>query len=271
MKERKLIVNSNCYHGYSVEEAIAGTKKAGFKHIELTATKGWTEHIFPSFAFSRLLAISHLLERSNIDVPAISGHCNLMDSERLSDFRENISLGAFFGANIIVSSVGEAHLKDKEKTGDDLLVKNLESLIPLLDRYSMRLVLETHGEHGSAKRIKEITDRLPKEYFGICYDSANVIFYGDVKADEDLLSSIDSISYIHIKDKAGERTEWNFPALGEGYVNFPLLLSDLDEANNTSPLSLEIEFTAKGAKDLKEVDDAVKTSAEYLKGLGYKL
>ena len=49
MKKRIIAVNSNCYHGYPIEDAIAGIKAAGFKYIELTATKGWTEHVFRTF------------------------------------------------------------------------------------------------------------------------------------------------------------------------------------------------------------------------------
>ena len=45
--KRIIAVNSNCYHGYTIEEAVAGIRKAGFRYIELTATKGWTEHVFP--------------------------------------------------------------------------------------------------------------------------------------------------------------------------------------------------------------------------------
>jgi sugar phosphate isomerase/epimerase len=47
-------VNSNCYHGFSIEEAIDGIQAAGFHYIELTATKGWTEHVFPTMSFSFL-------------------------------------------------------------------------------------------------------------------------------------------------------------------------------------------------------------------------
>ena len=57
MKERIIAVNSNCYHGYSIEEAIAGIKAAGFRYIELTATKGWTEHVFPD---QPLVAVSSI-------------------------------------------------------------------------------------------------------------------------------------------------------------------------------------------------------------------
>ena len=42
---RIIAVNSNCYHGYSIEQAIDGITAAGFRYIELTATKGWTEHV----------------------------------------------------------------------------------------------------------------------------------------------------------------------------------------------------------------------------------
>ena len=41
MKERIIAVNSNCYHGYPIEEAIVGIRAAGFRYIELTATKGF--------------------------------------------------------------------------------------------------------------------------------------------------------------------------------------------------------------------------------------
>ena len=51
---RIIAVNSNCYHGYSIEQAIDGIAAAGFRYIELTATKGWTEHVFPDQSFERL-------------------------------------------------------------------------------------------------------------------------------------------------------------------------------------------------------------------------
>ena len=35
MTDRIIAVNSNCYHGYSIEEAIAGIRAAGFHYIEL--------------------------------------------------------------------------------------------------------------------------------------------------------------------------------------------------------------------------------------------
>lgn len=269
--QRTVIVNSNCHHGFSIEEAVEGLVKAGFHNIELTATKGWTEHVFPTMSFSRLLEIKRMLEDAGVKVCAMSGHTNLMDSRRIADFADNIELAHFFSAPIIVTSVGEAHLKDRASSGDEIVAKHIASLLPLLEKYGMSLVIETHGEHGTASRIRKITDLVGSPLVGVCYDTANAIFYGDVKGCEDVEANADVIRYIHIKDKAGERTEWNFPALGEGYVDFPALLSALDERGNKAPLSIEIEFTAAGPSSLAEVDEALVKSAAYLKKLGYML
>lgn len=271
MLPRTIAVNSNCYHGYSIEEAVHGIVAAGFHAIELTATKGWTEHVFPDMSLSRLLRTRRLLEEAGLAVVAMSGHVNLMDEERIADFVDNIELAHLLSAPVIVSSVGEAHLKDRTSAGDDLVASNIRSFLPLLEKYDMHLVLETHGEHGTATRLASIVDLVSSPRVGICYDTANAIFYGDVKGVEDVEANAGMIDYVHIKDKAGERTEWNFPALGDGYVDFPSILSALDRAGNHSPLSIEIEFTSSGAKDLAEVDAAVRRSGEYLRHLGYVL
>lgn len=271
MKDRMILVNSNCYHGFDVFSAIKGIHDAGFHHIELTATKGWTEHVFPSFSFSELLKVKECLKKYNLDVPSFSGHCNLMDNERLPDFIENIHLASFFGAKTIVSSIGEAHLKDKAKLCNEELKKNLLSLLPVLKEEDITLVLETHGEHGRAREIAKITRPLNTERIKVCYDTANAIFYGDVEGTEDVEEAVDEIKYLHIKDKAGGRHEWNFPSLGDGYVDFPSILKVLDDNDNNSPLSIEIEFTQAGPSSLEEVNENVKKSGEYLKSLGYKL
>src|SRR5205823_2137750 len=37
--------HTNSYHTYSHDEALAGIAGAGFKHVELSAVPGWTEHV----------------------------------------------------------------------------------------------------------------------------------------------------------------------------------------------------------------------------------
>ena len=76
---------------------------------------------------------------------------------------------------------------------------------------------------------------------------------------------------MHLKDKAGQQKEWNFPALGDGEIDFSEIFEILKENENRCPFSIEIEFTEKGAGDLKEIDEAVKKSALYLQQAGFEL
>ena len=135
----------------------------------------------------------------------------------------------------------------------------------------LMLVLELHGEHATGTIMNEIVTAVNSNLVKINYDTANCVFYGNVDAADDIDTCMDNVAYLHIKDKAGARDAWDFPALGKGYVDFKTLFNKLDKANNDAPLSLEIEFTAKGPKDLDEINTAVKESAAYLENLGYKI
>lgn len=135
----------------------------------------------------------------------------------------------------------------------------------------MILVLEVHGEHGTGKILKEIVDLVQSPRVLVNYDTANAIFYGDVDVLEDVSQCLDKVGYFHLKEKAAGRQEWNFPALGKGYVPFPELFEMLETNGDTSPFSIEIEFTQAGPRDLAEINQAVLDSANYLKAHGFAL
>lgn len=269
--KRIIAVNSNCYHGYSIEEAIEGIQAAGFHYIELTATKGWTEHVFPTMSFNYLCSVQDKLKAADIRPFSMSGHTNLMDTERIGDFLANMRLAAFFGCDYIVSSIGEAHLKDNAVAPNDEVARHIRDLLPYLKQYNLQLVLENHGEHSTGQIIKEIVNLVDSPLVRVNYDTANVIYFAGIDPTQDLPACVDKVAYLHVKDKLEGQGGWNFPALGEGTVDFPKLLNILAAAKNDSPFSIEIEFTKAGPKDLAEVNQAVKDSASYLKSLGLEI
>lgn len=266
--KRTIAVNSNTYHGYCLQDAIAGISGAGFKYVELTATKGWTEHVFPTMSFEELCRINDELKASGITPFSMSGHCNLMDRDRLQDFVLNIKLAAFFGCDYIISSIGEAHLKDKAEISDYEVAEHIKEIVPYLEEYNLILGIENHGKHATGKQLKNIIDMVDCHNVMINYDTANAIYYGNVNLEEDIEACIDKIGYIHLKDKAGAYNEWNFPAIGKGEIDFNMIIDKLEKAKNNCPLSVEIEFTKDGAKNLDEVNQAVQDSYDYLKHLG---
>ncbi|WP_347877179.1 sugar phosphate isomerase/epimerase family protein [Halanaerobium saccharolyticum] len=271
--KRIIAVNSNTYHGFSLKDAISGIKAAGFNYIELTATKGWTEHVFPTMSLNELYEVEEQLIEAGLTPISLSGHTNLMDNNRLDDFIANIRLAHFFGCKYIISSIGEAHLEDQAELSDQKTAENIKTLIPYLEDYGLILGLENHGKHGTGKRLKKIVDLIDSERVVVNYDTANAIFYGEENLDlaADLKSALDKVGHLHLKDKAGAQKEWNFPALGRGNIDFEPLFKLLKESENNSPFSIEIEFREDGPADLAEVNQAVKESYQFLKEAGFKL
>lgn len=266
--DRIISVNTNTFHGFSIEEALPLIKKAGFKYIELTATKGWTEHVFPTQSFEHLVKVRNMINDLGLIPFAFSGHTSLMDKNRLDDFILNMELAAFFNSKYIVSSIGEAHIKNNSSSNEKTLIENLKFLIPHLKRNNLMLVLETHGkEFPTGKSLNSIVEKVDSNLIKINYDTANVLFYGNVLPEDDLKACVNNVSYMHIKDKGGKQDVWDFPALGKGYINFPKIFDILEKNNNNCPMSIEIEFTEKGAKDIDEVYRALVVSFSYLHNL----
>lgn len=62
------MLNTNTYHGYSVEEAITGATEAGFKSIELAAVADHTAHVRPHMEKAYLQSIKDLLMECQLRV-----------------------------------------------------------------------------------------------------------------------------------------------------------------------------------------------------------
>lgn len=270
--KRIIAINSNTYHGFPVEDSIRGIAEAGFHYIELTATMGWTEHVFPDQPFRRLLRVQDMLREAGLVPFAMSGHTNLTDPARTQDFRDNIRLAEFFGCRYIVSSIGEAHLKDHHRADAEETARCVAQFVPDLEARDMMLVLEVHGkDHGTGVILSDIVRRVGSDRVRINYDTANAIFYGRVDPVKDLAECQKDVAFLHIKDKGGADDVWDFPAPGQGRVDFDGIFQVLRSAGNNSPFSVEIEFTPEGPGSLDKVNKAVKDSAAFFLSKGFEL
>jgi len=267
-------VSTNTYHGFSTDEALKGIAAAGFKYVELTAVKGWTEHVMPGFTEDEFIKVEKKLKDLGLTCIALSGHCNLMDAERLTDFRENIKLAHRLGCKYIISSAGEAHFGKGESFADEVLIRNIKSIVPDLEKYDLCLGIEVHGAYGTGESLYRIYKGVGSDRVGINYDTANVVFYGGQIPNIEIRNCVDGINYMHLKDKVGIDKVWNFPAIGSGDLDLTGLMNYVDANGYTGPFSIEIEFTEeftmrpKVQGDLATADKAVKDSFDYLKSQG---
>lgn len=260
---RKIAVATASYHPFTLDDALNGISKAGYKYIELSALSDWMEDVMPDFSFRKICEVKEKLKQHELECIALSGHCSLTDPERMNDFIINIKLASFLGAEVIITAVDEAH--GPEGSGDsveDNLPQTITYFGELCREYGLHLALETHGtKYATGNAIKELLEKVTSDNVSINYDASNVIFYSEIDPYEDLLKCNDKVGYMHLKDKRGDRHVWDFPALGDGYVDFSKLIPMVDPKTT---LSMEIQFTPEGPKTVAEVDDAIIRSYQYL-------
>jgi len=267
--------HTNSYHGFTFEQALAGISAAGFKYAELTAVKGWTEHLTSDMTDAQLLEAKALMSKYGIEGIALSGHCDLFNEQRLDDFRRNIELASMMGCKFIVSSTGEAHFGKEEGTNDDILIDNIKTLVPLLQNLDITMVLELHGLYAKGEDMARITRAVGSPYVGVNYDTANVQFYSGLSCIDDIKTCIDQVKYVHLKDSMGGKGVWNFPGTGNGKLPLKEFMEYMDANNYTGPYAIEIEYTEDYCMRDKDqpgdIDIANKEMADawkYLHSLG---
>ena len=239
-----LLGHSNSYHGFTLEEALKGISAAGFKYIELSAVKGWTEHVRADMSDAELADVKKMLSKYGLTAIGLSGHCNLMEEARLEDFKKNIELAKKLDCKYIITSTGEAHFGEGESFSDDVLIKNIKSLLPTLEKYGIMLTIEIHGEeYGTGESLKNIIKTIASPLVSTNYDTANVFFYGGKIPTDDIKTCVADVKYVHLKDKSGPQKEWNFPGLGNGELPLREFIEYMSKNGYEGPYSVEIEYT----------------------------
>ncbi|MDR2049015.1 MAG: sugar phosphate isomerase/epimerase [Treponema sp.] len=275
MAENKVTLNLNSYHGFSVDQALEGAAAAGFRYVEICAVKGWTENVMPDMDKVELGRIKKKMADLKLTPIGLGGHCNLMDAQRLDDFRKNIGLAAELGCKFIISSTGEAHFGKDEKFADDVLAENIKSFLPDLKEAGLILGLEVHGEYGTGSSLRGVVEKVGSELVGVAYDTGNTMFYGGKNCDEEIKSCADIVKYVHLKDKVGGLKEWNFPAVGKGELKLGVFMDYLEGKGYKGPYSVEIEYTEsftmnpKKPGDIDIANQAAKDSFAFFKARGY--
>ena len=264
---QQLAINTNTYHGFTLEEAIKGAKDAGFSKIELAVVRDHTSHVLPDMSTEQLQNTKKMLKDYGMTCIGVSAHSNVMQKEGVKNLLESIDLAVEFDCKYIVTATGDSH--DDADVIEDfaVLAENLHPVLEKCAALDKTLVLETHGNNfATGESIKSFISSLTsnEERVRITYDTGNVLFYGNTQPYEDLESTVDYVEFIHLKDKKGPYNEWNFPAIGDGAFDFNRITNILKKGRYKGPISVEVEFTSEGPENLEEVNRSVKKSYQYL-------
>jgi sugar phosphate isomerase/epimerase len=260
--DNQLAGHTNSYHTYGLDDALAGIAAAGYRFVELSAVPGWTEHVSLDGADE----LRRKLDEHGLAWSSLSAHSELTTRDGLDHGIKAVRWAGELGIPIVNTAVG-GHESGGES--EDAFLGIIDELADTAEAAGVILALETHGGLiATGARARPLLERIGREAIKINYDTANVEFYGGVRAVDDLPAIAPYVANVHLKDTAGGKGNWNFPALGMGVVDFARVLEILTAAGYTGPYSVELEFQGEPWPPLANVVDAMRRSREHLNRLG---
>lgn len=263
-----ICLNSNTYHGFTLEEAVEGAHRAGIKLIELAGVNGWTEHVRNDFTDAQVSGVLELLKTHDIKAIGMCGHTNIQTKEGQETFKKNLQLAQRLGVKYVTLSTGETHGDDSVIGDDTELVNIIRELGEVAQSLGLDMAIETHGNnYATGQGIIALLKKVNMPNVRLNYDTGNVVFYGAIEPYEDLAASTGSIVGMHLKDKSGAQNEWNFPAIGRGDLDFDRIFNILKQNGCEVALSIEIEFTPAGPNGVDDVHESLAYSVNTINRL----
>jgi L-ribulose-5-phosphate 3-epimerase len=259
----KLAGHANSFHSYSADEALAGIAEAGYRYVELSAVPGWTEHVDVHGDPARTRV---QLEHYGLQAVSISGHSDLTTRAGLEHGLAVVRWAERFGVPIVNTAIGgHAHVDESEAA----FLANIGTLADAAQAAGLVVALEIHGDLMASGEIAiPLLDRIGHPAVKVNYDTANVEHYSGARAEDDLPLIADRVANVHLKDSRGGQGEWDFPAIGEGHVDFGRVLEILRDAGYDGPYAVEIEFSGEPWPPLGEVTEAMRASRAALAAHG---
>jgi L-ribulose-5-phosphate 3-epimerase len=266
MKSKIGVVTSS-YPNFTGTEAMDGISKAGFKYIELASAPAFFEHMprpEKSTDQNTVDGLLDLCKKYGLVLQTIAGHTRLMKEDSVKNFKAVLDFADLAGVRFVTTDTGEVNnAGDEKKFYDDVA-----ELAEHAKDKDITICFEMHGNWcNNGRKGAEIIKTIDHPSVKLNYDTGNVILYGGTRPEEDLEYALGHMGHLHLKDHGtGKIGEWDFPALGNGVLDFDKIFDLLKDY--TGPSSVEVEFEGK-EHTLDEINQAVKQSFDFLNSYGY--
>jgi len=264
--KNKIGVVTSTYPNYNADEAMAGIAAASFKYVELASAPAYFNHILPLPEEATETDVKDLVGKCDgygLELYCIAGHTRILTENGTANFKTVLDYANMAAVRFVTTDVGEIKVEDDKQR----FYREIAEIADYAQSKNVTVCLEMHGSWcNNGKTGAEIVEKVNHPNVRLNYDTANVSLYGGVWAVDDMKYALPYMGVMHIKEVGGELKEWNFPALGDGKVDFGKIREFIKDY--TGPISLEIEFDGK-ERSLQEINTAVSASYKFLSENGF--
>lgn len=239
-------------YGKFQDEALERIKELGLHYVFMSIPKP-----------EEVVAVQQQLKDKGLEVLVVRGDTDLSKEASLDELRIQFETCKQLGVHYMFLS------PKRHDAPFEVIYDRLRKAGDLAAQNDVILVLETHPDLGTNGEVHVATMKaINHPNVRVNFDTGNVSFYNhDVKAAEELKKCMDYVATVEVKDHNGAFEAWDFPALGDGIVDFPAVFKVLRDAGYSGPVTIEVEGVKGVDWTLEDIQQALKKSVAYLQGI----
>lgn len=237
-------ISSGAYNGHPLNVAFEEVAKIGGTHLELIFIHGFSNPFEESFFCDASAAeVRKLYDANGLKPGAFAAHMDLSTPESVPQFLARMDFAKGIGAHFMITYAAPLHM-EKE------FYQNMEIFVSHAEELNLPIAFENPGD-GKRNIIEagrsgaQVIKRMGSEYVKFNYDFGNLMshYREDVLPEEDFLHVLDNTVHLHVKDSHRTDSGWEFPAIGQGDIDFDFIFTELARRNKDLPLCLEVPVT----------------------------
>src|ERR687888_127839 len=158
--------HTNSYHTYGFDEALAGIAAAGFRHVELSAVPGWTEHVDLD---AEPADVRRRVEGFGLQAVSLSAHSDLTTREGVAHGVKAVEWAAGYGIPIVNTAVGGHQSADENEAA---FLANVGELADAAAAAGIVVALEIHGDIMASSDVTiPLLEKIGRDSIRINYDT----------------------------------------------------------------------------------------------------
>ena len=246
-----------------VGEALQVIADAGFRKVDLL---GAEPHFPPVPTDEQLSEIERESQRTGVKIANLGTYYGRplpgTDEDAQTELRNAITgmdAAVRFGARSLRIHPG----KDRSRETGFALLPFFRDVAKEAERRDLWLGIETHGGLSSdAPAMVELCEQVGSKRFGVLFDPCNCAANGvDYKEAWSIFK--EHVTHVHLKDgRATADGKWQRVHLGEGEIDAPWLLNELEKSGYDGDLAVEYEIN-----DVEPAETGLKRWYDYCAAL----